>query len=716
MKEKANISKFLIFILIFCSMTPSLLFTSNKIILQSSLQLDVTNISVNQYETVCYKKSEILEALNSNHSLDVIRFNNRDIYLSTTLNNLFCLGNVVDVSILNNEAIVYLASNPKVTTANFVSWIILFSLIIFLRLKKKTYYLIPLVLLFYLSQNVVSNGNFGLYTLVTSSLTSMVLIITGLFYFDRETFKELNLKLFTPLRIKFNSLYIELPENKIEIFANLINFLLIISVLILGYFKKFKFFGSSLMFNDNLIQIYTSAKMHYFNQTSFEAALNQHTPIIPYIYKYVYHLFEYEKFEIGFSFVIILISLFSALFIYLICLNILKYKIISFQISIFFFIFMLNGNALNRDLGILIYLVLIFNLLRYFQTENLNNLIAIIFFSILQIYNLESNVLTIFFINLSILFFSKTKTRLYKVYIIVALVSFTILYGSFFINSEISFLLDTNYLFHLQNISPDFNNASLFNAIGYTYENNINLKHITFLAIIFLIIKNLKDKKFKFEKLEFILLGWFLVEVLALVITGPRFWNYGINLILPTLLIFIHFFSKYLNNNRTHKFEAYAFSFIFMSLFFITQITDLYDYQNTEKPQALNYENSTEILSLLNTQETEKPQLLLTWIHPGDWEWFYNSKTVLPSTKYWWWFFMRYSQSDMYIWDKNWDIENIINDFYNDLYIEQPEYAIINTGIENPPEYFQYILNEYYIEVYEDSKFKVFKKNKLISF
>ena len=113
MKEKANISKFLIFILIFCSMTPSLLFTSNKIILQSSLQLDVTNISVNQYETVCYKKSEILEALNSNHSLDVIRFNNRDIYLSTTLNNLFCLGNVVDVSILNNEAIVYLASNPK---------------------------------------------------------------------------------------------------------------------------------------------------------------------------------------------------------------------------------------------------------------------------------------------------------------------------------------------------------------------------------------------------------------------------------------------------------------------------------------------------------------------------------------------------------------------------------------------------------------------------
>ena len=76
---------------------------------------------------------------------------------------------------------------------------------------------------------------------------------------------------------------------------------------------------------------------------------------------------------------------------------------------------------------------------------------------------------------------------------------------------------------------------------------------------------------------------------------------------------------------------------------------------------------------------------------------------------------MRYSQTDMYIWDKNWDVENIINDFYNDLYIEQPEYAIVNTGIESPPEYFQYILDEYYIEVYVDSKFKVFKKNKLIN-
>ena len=90
-----------------------------------------------------------------------------------------------------------------------------------------------------------------------------------------------------------------------------------------------------------------------------------------------------------------------------------------------------------------------------------------------------------------------------------------------------------------------YSNKIVYKPWGYEY---VIYCDSNFLAITFLIVKNLKDKKFKIEKLEFILLGWFLVEVLALMITGPRFWNYGINLILPTLLIFIYFFSKYVLN------------------------------------------------------------------------------------------------------------------------------------------------------------------------
>ena len=81
--------------------------------------------------------------------------------------------------------------------------------------------------------------------------------------------------------------------------------------------------------------------MHYFNQTSFEAALNQHTPIIPYIYKFIYYFFDFSQFESGFGLIVILISIFSAFFMYLICDHLLKNKIISFQITIFFLIFIM---------------------------------------------------------------------------------------------------------------------------------------------------------------------------------------------------------------------------------------------------------------------------------------------------------------------------------------------------------------------------------------
>ena len=47
---------------------------------------------------------------------------NRDIYLSQNLRNLFCLGNVVDFSIEDNNAVIYTATNPKVSTASSITW------------------------------------------------------------------------------------------------------------------------------------------------------------------------------------------------------------------------------------------------------------------------------------------------------------------------------------------------------------------------------------------------------------------------------------------------------------------------------------------------------------------------------------------------------------------------------------------------------------------
>ena len=171
---------------------------------------------------------------------------------------------------------------------------------------------------------------------------------------------------------------------------------------------------------------------------------------------------------------------------YLICDHLLKNKIISSQITIFFLIFMLDGNGLNRDLGILIFLGIFFNILKFLESKNLKNLMFINILSVLQIYNLESFILTIVFLNIIILFFVNNEINYLKVSISVTFFTIFILYSSFFINSEISYLIETNYLFHLQNINPDFPDSPMFNALGYSPVNKINFKHAALLGLVLL--------------------------------------------------------------------------------------------------------------------------------------------------------------------------------------------------------------------------------------
>ena len=123
-------------------------------------------------------------------------------------------------------------------------------------------------------------------------------------------------------------------------------------------------------------------------------------------------------------------------------------------------------------------------------------------FVFLQIYNLESFILTIVFLNIIILFFVNNEINYLKVSISVTFFTIFILYSSFFINSEISYLFETNYLFHLQNINPDFPNSPIFNALGYSPVNKINFKHAALLGLVLLFLKSLRSKNFKGKSLK----------------------------------------------------------------------------------------------------------------------------------------------------------------------------------------------------------------------
>ena len=701
--------------LLIVGIVPSLLFIYNKVFSFSTSTYEIGSISLNTYSTTCFDKDEVIQKLNESSVSKVFIFEKRDIYLSENINNIFCLGNVVEVFENEESTLIFLGSNPKVSQLANLIWLFIGIIYCFLKLRNKHRYLFPSFIIFYTSQQILENKAFNFINFINMLSATLVILLIGLFIFDFDEFQKTKSFTLNKLRVLFqNKIFLKVPYK----FYSIFNFILIMTVASTAYVKKFIFNDSISIYNDVLINIYTSAKMFFYNQTSFEAALNQHTPMLTYIYKHLFYIFEYQDFELAHVFLVTLVSLLSSLCLFLISNKLIDNKLISSLLSVFFFIFMLDSNALNRDFGILIYLLIFININSYLKNSKKINLFFIIFFSVFQIYNLESYVLSIIFINLLIIFFSTDKPATIKFYLITTFSSIILFYASFVINSEWSVLLETNYLFHLFNIDPNFQNSSMFKSLGYSTSSQLNFKHASILLIIFHFIYLSKTKKVKISKLDIILYFWFFMEIISLKIAGPRFWNYGLNIILPVILIYMRLLKIYVIDKKVNIGTIYISVFIFLSLYFNPNINNLINYKNVEASHTYitqNYAHSEKINQLIKIQN-ETPQKILTWVHPGDWDWIFNSKHQLPATKYWWWFFMKYHQTDYYIWDKNWNEAKVKIDFLSDLVTEQPEYAIVNIGITKPPLFYTNVIDTFYELIYEDYKFKVYKKSQIISF
>jgi hypothetical protein len=701
--------------LLIVGIVPSLLFTYNKVFSFNTSTYEIGSVSLNTYSTTCFDKDEVIQKLNESSVSKVFIFEKRDIYLSENINNIFCLGNVVEVFENEESTLIFLGSNPKVSQLANLIWLFIGIIYCFLKLRNKHRYLFPSFIIFYTSQQILENKVFNFINFINMLSATLVILLIGLFIFDFDEFQKTKFFTLNKLRVLFqNKIFLKVPYK----FYSIFNFILIMTVVSTAYMKKFIFNDSISIYNDVLINIYTSAKMFFYNQTSFEAALNQHTPMLTYIYKHLFYIFEYQDFELAHVFLVALVSLLSSLCLFLISNKLIDNKLISSLLSVFFFIFMLDSNALNRDFGILIYLLIFININSYLKNSKKINLFFIIFFSVFQIYNLESYVLSIIFINLLIIFFSTDKPGTIKFYLITTFSSIILFYASFVINSEWSVLLETNYLFHLFNIDPNFQNSSMFKSLGYSTSSQLNFKHASILLIIFHFIYLSKTKKVKISKLDIILYFWFFMEIISLKIAGPRFWNYGLNIILPVILIYMRLLKIYVIDKKVNIGTIYISVFIFLSLYFNPNINNLINYKNVEASHTYitqNYEHSEKINQLIKIQN-EKPQKILTWVHPGDWDWIFNSKHQLPATKYWWWFFMKYHQTDYYIWDKNWNEAKVKIDFLSDLVTEQPEYAIVNIGITKPPLFYTNVIDTFYELIYEDYKFKVYKISQSISF
>ena len=139
---------------------------------------------------------------------------------------------------------------------------------------------------------------------------------------------------------------------------------------------------------------------------------------------------------------------------------------------------------------------------------------------------------------------------------------------------------------------------------------------------------------------------------------------------------------------------------------------------NDDKGEGGNYgdyflnEEKIFINSYIEDQEVSN-KVLLTWVGVSDWTWLYFEGGYLPSTRFWWWFDMRFAenyQQDLYNW-KNWDDTLSYDLFLEDIKKEKPEIAIISKNYKGVPEIVLTYLEVNQKEIVETTNYFIYKLN-----
>lgn len=706
MKNRGRLNNFYFYIFIIFVLIITLFnFLNNN--QTSELTSIQPKVEFNPYIANCYGNfSGNLDSLNLN-----INKQPRDIYLSQEIENIRCLGQIVDVYFDEDSVTVFYARSPKINLILHFSLAFAITGLIFFKFNKLfyTFILFHQLIYFFLNKYLFSFKN------VTMNLLLITIFFIGvqIVFFDlknHELIKKINSYLMNIDNYIISN--IKSFRFKVPIF---LLYSVISAVSVLLGFIKFQSRSKFEYYNDELIQVFTAAKIHYFNFTSIESTLLNHTPINSQIFSSIFQFSNFKNFDFGLIILETIFATLTTLIIFLI-LNLYSNKrFVNFLFSIFYLIFISSNLLLNRIIAQFIYALLILFLISYVNKKNEAKLFAIAFLAMLQIYNLESYAVPLFAIFLYMVqnIFNKNIKLIFKT-IVYSLLSIVLIYINFVINNEIGLLFKSNYIFHLLNTKRIFNVNTLVNSLGGSSQ--LSIAHIVFIIIflraIYFLVSSLYTKNvIKYKKYELLFIYWFAGELLHLFITGPRFAHYGLVLVLPSFfIIYIYAVDYY----ESKKFTSFIIVIALLFGYFIGSLQVFYSYIiDDTKVTAQEYLDTddkkiiTEILS--NDLSGEEPTLVLTWINAYDWRFLHLNLNTLPSTKYWWWFYMKYFQEEKYKWEDNWDEETIVNDFYSDFENENPRWAVVDKNIPTFPDFFAELLSENYIVEFEGSQFNLYK-------
>lgn len=703
--SKLTIFKFvllIIFIILVINFTQqSLSIELNEIEYFNEISFDINNPS-------CLKIKSI-KNLESEFNIFKIP---KEIYLSNNLKNSFCLGRIVGGFIEEKNITIYYGINQKINKL-FLIISILIPIILGIFTNKSL-----LIKLFLIFQQVIYFYLFNYKTNIFHIFEN-ILFYYALFYITNILLRNefLHQKTFIEVRDKYNKIIEKNLVNK-KVDPKLFFYPSLLTLFFATTYHKLKSKSIFEYFNDELIQIFTSAKMYYYDLTTLSSGINHHSPIIPQIYKFIFYLDDYPNFSIG----LILIHSIFALISVLLFSYTLKFLSLKNKTNIIFvfsyFIFLSSNLLLNRILAQFIYILLLICIFSYIKSKKTYKLFLISFLAVLQFYNLEGYLFPLLFILIFLYLnvFENNKELLNTISF--TFISFIIIYFPFLLNSELKMLIDTVYIFHLTSTDRVFKFLTLMYSIGNSPE--ISIRHILILLILGRILYILKNKIIYKKSIlddiyEKLFIYFLLGEFLHLLISGPRSVHYGIVLVLPSLYLLFLYYDK-LNFNKNFIFSAVLLVSIFG--FFENDINNsiqlFNDNSKIDINKFLDNEDKKIIKNLYKSEVNfSNPELILTWVNAYDWRLIHLELNTLPSTRYWLLLYMKYYQDIVaddisYNWD-SFNEEEIGLQFKKEVKLEMPRYAVIDKNMTPPPTFMKEIIVEEFNLVYEGEQFLIYQ-------
>jgi hypothetical protein len=477
------------------------------------------------------------------------------------------------------------------------------------------------------------------------------------------------------------------------------------------------FFGlgkvaSNLLNLDQKIMLLTASRMNYLNLDAFEATWNHHTSPINYIFKLSYFFADFLNIEYGFYIIYSFLLLLINYVLYEICYKFTRNTTVSFLLSVCF-IFDLSTATIadyilfdNRTIGILFQCLILYYSMKIITKETKNDILFFSLFIFLQIAFLESYIVSCGLIFVYLFFKVKNKIQFCKIFFTFNILLATFFFSVLYFNSELLETIFLNYQFHLDAIGINsIQKIQLNSLFNYGLFKSWGVNKASYLFTFgFIVLFYLK--KDVFIKTEIIknyydfLTFYFIFEFLHVLLTGPRFVNYlQLIILLKYLIIFISIFFI-LKTFKMSDSQSYILISTVLIIFFLFFQFDYFK-NNRISLFDSSFKSASEIKNPVSPVSNYlfsdgSPEPILAWVSSNSWDDIYFYSNKLPATRMWWWFEMKYLE-DSYNWKDgryyNIDLDKI---FIEDLLIEQPKFAIIQEGIEQPPLfYMEYIENNY---------------------